>query len=95
MFLSRFAGGFREAAASISGEDVYGILKYENGVHRVSGGTVAYYTMLWWTGNSNRWGYVLFQLPSCATEVFGSVPSLLEYPVSQCRVEPGYAPPTV
>lgn len=28
-------GGFREAVATISGEDAYGILKYEGGVHRV------------------------------------------------------------
>ncbi|CBN76719.1 conserved unknown protein [Ectocarpus siliculosus] len=29
------AGGYREASASIRGEDVYGSLKFENGVHRV------------------------------------------------------------
>eukprot|EP00752_Nemacystus_decipiens_P007340 g6566.t1 len=29
------AGGFREASAVIRGDDVYGSLKYENGVHRV------------------------------------------------------------
>ena len=29
-------GGYREASASIRGDDVYGSLKYENGVHRVS-----------------------------------------------------------
>lgn len=29
-------GGYREAAASIRGDDVYGSLKFENGVHRVS-----------------------------------------------------------
>lgn len=29
------SGGFREAAASVRGEGVYGSLKYENGVHRV------------------------------------------------------------
>ncbi|MCL4137921.1 UNVERIFIED_CONTAM: hypothetical protein GTU68_000417 [Idotea baltica] len=28
-------GGFREAVATISGEDAYGILKFESGVHRV------------------------------------------------------------
>lgn len=28
-------GGYREAAAAIRGEDVYGALKFENGVHRV------------------------------------------------------------
>ncbi|CAM9560476.1 unnamed protein product [Ascophyllum nodosum] len=28
-------GGYREASASIRGDDVYGSLKYENGVHRV------------------------------------------------------------
>ena len=31
------AGGIREAAASVRGDDVYGSLKHENGVHRVSG----------------------------------------------------------
>eukprot|EP00904_Undaria_pinnatifida_P012233 jgi/Undpi1/813/HiC_scaffold_10.g04277.m1 len=29
------AGGYREAAASVRGDDVYGSLKHENGVHRV------------------------------------------------------------
>jgi peptide chain release factor 1 len=29
------AGGFKEVIFEISGEDVYGILKYESGVHRV------------------------------------------------------------
>ncbi|KAB2809741.1 peptide chain release factor 1 [Phaeocystidibacter luteus] len=28
-------GGYKEIAVSISGEDVYGVLKYESGVHRV------------------------------------------------------------
>lgn len=28
-------GGFKEIAAEITGEDVYGVLKYESGVHRV------------------------------------------------------------
>ena len=29
------SGGYKEIVANISGEDVYGILKYESGVHRV------------------------------------------------------------
>lgn len=32
-----FSGGYKEAAAAIRGDDVYGSLKHENGVHRVSG----------------------------------------------------------
>ena len=28
-------GGFKEVIFEVSGEDVYGILKYESGVHRV------------------------------------------------------------
>lgn len=34
------AGGYREAAASVRGDDVYGSLKHENGVHRVSNESV-------------------------------------------------------
>ena len=29
------AGGFKEVIFEIAGEDVYGVLKYESGVHRV------------------------------------------------------------
>ncbi|MCH5319144.1 MAG: peptide chain release factor 1 [Paramuribaculum sp.] len=34
-FTEGSAGGFKEIVASVSGEGVYGILKYESGVHRV------------------------------------------------------------
>src|SRR4028119_1162298 len=34
-YMEGSSGGFKEITAMVSGEDVYGMMKYESGVHRV------------------------------------------------------------